>query len=69
MGVKCRQNEEEDSFKDSDYGGGRKKERREGGESRSSTAGLKTYVTVGSQQVKWERKLGKQQNTNFVILK
>lgn len=34
------------------------KERRERGEKRSSTAGLKTYVTVGSQQVKWERKLG-----------
>lgn len=39
------------------------KERGEGGERRSSTAGLKTYVTVGSQQTKWER------NTHFVILK
>lgn len=45
------------------------KERGEGGERRSSTAGLKTYVTVGSQQTKWERKLGQQQNTHFVILK
>lgn len=38
-------------------------------ERRSSTAGLRTYVTVGSQQVKWERKLGQQRNTNFVMLK
>lgn len=30
------------------------KERGEGGERRSSTAGLKTYVTVGSRPVKWE---------------
>ena len=40
-----------------------------GGKRRSSTAGLKTYVTVGSQQVYWERKLGHQQNTNVVTHK
>lgn len=27
------------------------------GERRSSTAGLKSYVTVGSQRVKWEKKI------------
>lgn len=45
------------------------KERGEGGERRSSTAGLKTYVTVGSQQFKWERKLGQQQKTHAVTFK
>lgn len=40
-------------FKNSDYDSGRK-----GGERRSSTAGLKTYVILGSQQTKGERKLG-----------
>lgn len=44
------------------------KESGEGGERRSSTAGLKTYVTVGSQQFKWERKLG-QQNMHAVTFK
>lgn len=48
---------------------GEKRERGRGDERRSSTAGLKTYVTVGSQRVKWERKLGQQRNTNFAILK
>lgn len=45
------------------------KESGEGGERRSSTAGLKTYVTVGSQQSKWERKLGQQQNMHAVTFK
>lgn len=42
--------------------GEKKGQKRGRGERRSSTAGLKTYVTVGSQRVNWERKLGQQRH-------
>lgn len=53
----------------SDYGGREQKERRAGGERRSSTSGLKTYVTVGSQRVKQERRPRQRQSVHLVIFK